>query len=175
MFSCEFCEIFYNIFTEHLRWLLLRAGFETPQNLSSDFIEWSCVAVITTTPQRHMILDINWSLDGISLLVYLEAWLIFQNVSIRRTLCKRRKVDKHPTQLVRPLFLRIKFLVSCIQAGSYIFKVNNWNNRTRCEICSKLTIKTPEWRHWRRSGNFIVNFEHISRLVLVFLLLTLSR
>ena len=30
------------------------------------------------------------------------------------------------------------------------------------------------WR-WRRFGVFIVNFEHISRLVLVFLLLTLCR
>ena len=29
-------------------------------------------------------------------------------------------------------------------------------------------------RHWRRSGVFIVNFEHISHLVLVFLLLTLN-
>ena len=44
-----------------------------------------------------------------------------------------------------------------------------------CEICSKLTIKTPERCHWRRSGVFIVNFEHISHLFLVFLLLTLSR
>ena len=40
---------------------------------------------------------------------------------------------------------------------------------------SKLTIKTPERRHWRRSRVFIVNFKHISHLVLVFLLLTLSR
>ena len=39
----------------------------------------------------------------------------------------------------------------------YLFKVNNRNTRTRCEICSKLTIKTPE----RRSGVFIVNFENI--------------
>ena len=30
--------------------------------------------------------------------------------------------------------------------GIYMFKVNNRNNRTRCEICSKLTIKTPEKR-----------------------------
>ena len=29
-------------------------------------------------------------------------------------------------------------------AGNYMFKVNNRNTRTRCEICSKLTIKTPE-------------------------------
>ena len=39
---------------------------------------------------------------------------------------------------------------------------------------SKLTIKIPKWRHWRRSGIFIVNFEHISHLVLVFLLLALN-
>ena len=26
--------------------------------------------------------------------------------------------------------------------------------------CSKLTIKIPERRHWRRSGIFIVNLEH---------------
>ena len=29
----------------------------------------------------------------------------------------------------------------------YLFKVNNENTRTMCEICSKLTVKTPEWRH----------------------------
>ena len=65
--------------------------------------------------------------------------------------------------------------VSIFPAGNYMFKVNNTNSRTRCEICSKLTIKTPERRHWHRSGVFIVNFEHILQLVLVFLLLTLSR
>ena len=58
--------------------------------------------------------------------------------------------------------------------GIYLLKVNNRNTRTRCEICSKLTIKIPERRHWHRSGIFIVNFEHISHLVLLFLLLTLN-
>ena len=28
-------------------------------------------------------------------------------------------------------------------AGIYLFKVNNKNTKTRCEICSKSTIKTP--------------------------------
>ena len=42
-----------------------------------------------------------------------------------------------------------------------MFKVNN-------------KIKTPERRHWRYSGAFIVNFGHISHLVLEFLLLTLN-
>ena len=56
-----------------------------------------------------------------------------------------------------------------------MFKVNNRNTRTWREICSKLTIKSPERRHWCRSGVFIVNFEHILHPVLVLLLLTLSR
>ena len=62
-----------------------------------------------------------------------------------------------------------------------MLKVNNRNARTKWEICSKLTIKTPERRpktperrQWHHSGVFIVNFEHISHLALVFLLLTLS-
>ena len=29
-------------------------------------------------------------------------------------------------------------------AGIYLLKVNNRNTRTKCEICSKLTIKTTE-------------------------------
>ena len=38
--------------------------------------------------------------------------------------------------------------------------------------CSKITIETLE--QWRRSGVRIVNFEYISHLVLMFLLLTLN-
>ena len=38
------------------------------------------------------------------------------------------------------------FIVQTFLAGIYMFKVNNGNTRTRCEICSKLTIKTPERR-----------------------------
>ena len=65
-------------------------------------------------------------------------------------------------------------LQGVIQASIYLLKVNNVNTRTRSEICSKLTTKTPERRHWRHSHVFIVNFEHISHLNLVFLLLTLK-
>ena len=66
------------------------------------------------------------------------------------------------------------FLVATIPAGIYWLKVNNRNTSTKCETCSKLTIKTPEQCHSRGSGVFIVNFEHIPHLVLVFLFLSLS-
>ena len=71
-----------------------------------------------------------------------------------------------------------------------MFKVNDRKTRTTGEICSKLTIKTlerpheicskliiktPEQPKWGRSGVFIVSFEYISHLLLVFLLLTLSK
>ena len=67
------------------------------------------------------------------------------------------------------------FTITAFPAGIYMLKVNSRNTGTRCEICSKVTIKTPGRRQWRRFGVFIVNFEHIPHLVLVFLLLTLSR
>ena len=53
----------------------------------------------------------------------------------------------------------------------YLFKVNNRNTSKGCEIDSKLTMKTPEQRHWRRSGVFIVTFEHISHLFLAFVVI----
>ena len=54
-----------------------------------------------------------------------------------------------------------------------LFKVNN--RKTRCEICSKLILKTAELRQWRRSRVSIVNVENISHLFLVFLLLSLNK
>ena len=54
------------------------------------------------------------------------------------------------------LCFRISFfkmtIDDCSPVGNYLFKVNNKNTRTKCEICSKLTMKTPERRHWCRSG-----------------------
>ena len=69
--------------------------------------------------------------------------------------------------------LKVAYLT--FPANIYLFKVNDRNTRNRCKICSKLTIKTPEQRHWRRYDVFIANFEHISYLFLVFLSLTLNR
>ena len=54
--------------------------------------------------------------------------------------------------------------VNAYLANIYLFKVNQRNTRKRCEIF-----------HWRRSTVFIVDFEHISHLFLVFLWLTFSK
>ena len=58
--------------------------------------------------------------------------------------------------------------------GIYLLKVNNRKTKSRCQICSKLTKKILERCQWRHSGIFIVNFEHLSHLDLVFLLLILN-
>ena len=69
------------------------------------------------------------------------------------------------------------FLLTCEKYflkkfSSNLFKPRNKNNGKRCEIYSKLIIKTAERRHWHCFGVFIV--DHISPLFLVFLLLSLS-
>ena len=43
-----------------------------------------------------------------------------------------------------------------LSVSKFKVKVNNRNTRKRYEIYSKLTIKTPEQRHLRHSGVFIV-------------------
>ena len=68
-----------------------------------------------------------------------------------------------------------RILNTSLPTAIYLFRVNDWNIRIMCEICSMLTIKAPEWRQWRRSGVYIVNFEQISNIVLVFPLLTLNK
>ena len=43
------------------------------------------------------------------------------------------------------------------------------------EICSKLLLKTPKRRRLFHFGVFIIKFEYISNIVLVFQLLTLDK
>ena len=38
--------------------------------------------------------------------------------------------------------------ISDFPANIYLFKLNNRNTRKRCEVCSKLTIKTSESYLW---------------------------
>ena len=57
----------------------------------------------------------------------------------------------------------------------YLFEFSYYIRRTKCKICLKLTIEIPEQCQWYCSCVFIVIFEHIWHVILVFLLLTLNR
>ena len=59
-------------------------------------------------------------------------------------------------------------------SGKYQLKVNG-SFKGRCDICSELTVKTPEQRLWHRSSAFIANFELGLHPVLIFILVALSR
>ena len=52
-------------------------------------------------------------------------------------------VSKKNADIFCKVIIEKNRLTPCFPAGNYMFKVNNRNTRTRCEICSKLTIKIP--------------------------------
>ena len=82
------------------------------------------------------------------------------------------------TLIIKRVFLFLIFwpiFTGFTYSRIYLFKVKKENTKTMCKICSKLPIKTPATLHWLRSRVFIVNFEQISNIVLVFQLLTLSK
>ena len=56
----------------------------------------------------------------------------------------------------------------------YLLKVNNGNTKPMCEICSKLTIETPERRQLCRSGSLLLTLNIFPTFfwVLLFLLWT---
>ena len=66
------------------------------------------------------------------------------------------------SQQIQPVITWSKLTIETLEQGVKYFQ-------------SKLAIKTPERCQWRRYGVFIVNFEHILHLFLVYLLLTVTR
>ena len=89
----------------------------------------------------------------------------------------------------QPLTIFAKCSILVIRIGSEYASEQQQQAAQITFICSKLAIealekgvkyiqskiKAPERRQWRRSGVFIVNFEHISHLFLVIILLTLNK
>ena len=73
----------------------------------------------------------------------------------------------HKVFIVRCLTVEIYALISiiCLMTlfipSRHLLKGNNVNTTATCKICSRLTIKSPERRHWRLSGVFIFNFQLI--------------
>ena len=52
------------------------------------------------------------------------------------------------------------FYNSFVPIDISLFKIDSGNTRIICKICLKLTIETPEQRHWPRSSDvFNVNLE----------------
>ena len=124
-------------------------------------------------PIKTFVLVLNTPIKSpIILTKILAFWKDFVQRRYANNATFRRKVI-----LLTPWYVNGKkcfFFQEMFPAGIYLLKVNNRNTRTRCEICLKLTIKTSERCHYCRSGVFIVNLEHISHRILVFLLLTLN-
>ena len=78
----------------------------------------------------------------------------------------------HSISIYQKIVSRLLAYFRLFAAGIYLVQVNNDNTRTMCEICSNLTIKSPERRYWRRSGVFNINFQQISHIILLLSLLT---
>ena len=69
-----------------------------------------------------------------------------------RNLLEKQKKDEKG--ILAPMRKILNLIIYCkaFLAGSYLPKVNYRNTRTKCEICSKLSIKTPERRHAEESN-----------------------
>ena len=107
-------------------------------------------------------------------LKYYGLWVIWEGVIKSNSLQYNMvnflwwKPDQHPEAyselcLISKMGRFAKFSApnTVIPPNMNTFKVNNRRIRKRCETCSKLPIKTSEWRHYPSSGVFIVNFEQL--------------
>ena len=136
-----------------------RGGFEPAQNLNLDFVEWSCVVVLTTTPRCHVIyfpecivqqaliqtirylseFGTGNKSDVLALhlyIIHLHSWWL-QMLVYLAIICLESVVI---------VILKCREVNSSNPFGNYMLKVSNRKTRTRCELCSKLPTKTPE-RH----------------------------
>ena len=82
--------------------------------------------------------------------------ICFSNIFFICKIAKKHEKNMRKMPSNRPLLKTDSFLrISSLQISWFLemFKVNNRNTWTRCEICSKLTIKTPGRRQlW--AGNY---------------------
>ena len=62
-------------------------------------------------------------------------------VGLSTDFCQQQALKGYPISSQCSVFI---FSKSISPANIYLLKINNKNNRKRCEICTKLTTKTPE-------------------------------
>ena len=70
------------------------------------------------------------------------SWLQLDNVHKRCLSLKTLKLDIYKSSFLE--FQALYWLLHLFPAGNYMLEINNRNTRTRCEVCSKLVIDTPE-------------------------------
>ena len=62
------------------------------------------------------------------------------SLNVAKLLLEKRSLSSDCVLIIKDIVTEIYVRT----AGIYLLKFNNKNTRTRCEICSKLTIKMPE-------------------------------
>ena len=101
---------------------------------------------------------------------YFEDFLLLQNLYLHAVMYTSHRWTRLSQWLRNKIFyeMLVKEIYGNDPGNMYFF---NANHRKRSEICSTVTIKTPERRQWRSSSVFIAKFEPFLHLFLVFLLL----
>ena len=90
------------------------------------------------------------------------------------------KAVKVPQKMSTSFSVSVQFIphnipITCVsQPLAFTYSKSTMETPEQCVKQFKVNIKYIRSTPWRRSGIFIVNFGHISHLVLVFLLLTLN-
>ena len=127
---------------------------------------------VTTTLWRFFHILTRWFWDAQPALICSRSKWKYQNNVLY--LLKVNNKDTKTTSEVILVSLLLIFEISFIVLVFPLLTLNKYKKVFK-EICLKLLIKTTEWRYWRHSGVFIVIFEHILNLFLMFLLLILKK
>ena len=82
----------------------------------------------------------------------IQDWLSFNTISRRNYLNQSLRTFNWFNVTCIEIFkitgASVHFSLSFCPAENYLLKVNNVNTRAMCEISSRFTVKTPEWRQW---------------------------
>ena len=95
--------------------------------------------------QRMLSINFIWSI-----LDYFSPCKTVNSEMILKNIYNRLSSNKNVEQCVDLFKVNDSNIRKNSLANVYLFKVNMRNTRKRCKICSKLIIKTPERRQWRR-------------------------
>ena len=84
--------------------------------------------------------------------IWFKIWLSFNTISRRNYLNQSLRTFNWFNVTCIEIFkitgASVHFNLSFCPANNYLLKVNNVNTRVMCEISSRFTVKTPEWRQW---------------------------